>query len=287
MRMLAGLLFAAMAASAQEARKAPRAPAVAPQKVVPDQRGTDNSPLVIKGFPPAEKSKAEAEREAKEREEKATTERNTLIFAAIAAIAAVIAAVIAGFQARFFYVQLQLMRAALRDSSRAADAAADSSAALIAAEEAHVFVEVASNTLNSYSDDQTPVPVAYSIATVFFRNYGRTPALVTKIVGYMVAEDSVPREFVQLPGSERDLPPGLGIAPDATHFFDVEATFDMGGAREVDNWNKRVFVVGKIEYQTVMNESRVTGFCWHLIHNRARGEVRATLTRESKLNVRT
>jgi hypothetical protein len=111
------LLLACGAALSQEPAPRP-AKAGEPKKAEAKQRkqeakgqqhGTEGSPLFVEGNVTTTKSKADADRDAQDGQEKSTSDRWLVIFTGIAAIAAAVAVVIGGIQAVFFWRQLLLM----------------------------------------------------------------------------------------------------------------------------------------------------------------------------------
>jgi len=160
-----------------------------------DQRGTERAPLVIKGLPPAEKTKAESDREAKEREEKAANERSMVTYSGTVALFTVLLFLIAGIQAAMFAVQLSFMKRSLRESETAASAAKSSADAavktadlardqFITDQRPWVTLDAAPKTALAYDSAGWAAGVRWHI-TVACRahNIGKTPATRVAVHG--------------------------------------------------------------------------------------------------------
>jgi len=168
---------------------------------------------------------------------------------------------------------------AARAAEENASTAKESVQALKAAERAYVFVEV---TFEEMFIGET-APVGHIYAMVHFWNYGKTPAVVTKIRGYLVVQSHTPQSLVD--GDETSLPPSLGIMSSGQYMDRFQVAIDRTQNTDIENWNTRVFCIGKIEYRDVLGDSHETGFCWNLLLHG--GEKRFIPTRDSQMNKQT
>ena len=175
-------------------------------------------------------------------------------------------------------------RAAARAAKQSADAASANVTTLITSERAYVFSELVLEVFgNSLMDASNPL--GKTRVRVKFWNYGKTPAVITMIRGYISLLPEAPQELLQFEGSERPLPPSLGIATNDAYDVVLEHDFGIDDFSEIKHWTKRLYAVGKIEYRTVHGKECVTGFCWHVLYRDE--ESTLTVTRESRLNIQT
>jgi hypothetical protein len=154
-------------------------------------------------------------------------------------------------------------------------------------ERAYVFVEVQLNTFTSAVTSAVfqTTEIGSTKATVQFWNYGKTPAVVTMIRGYIDVARPSPQGLIDATGTELPLPPSLGIATNNTYPVTLEKVLSLDELAEVSRLGKRIFFVGKMEYLDINNRPCVTGFCWELVY-RTTGSF-LTISRDSALNKRT
>jgi hypothetical protein len=100
-----------------------------------DNRGTENSPLVVRVVPSTQEA-ADAARTAEERQEKASLDRRLVDFNGDLAFYTKVLAIFAGFQFLALIGQVVFLRLAFRETRRAGDVARE---AMIAGERAFVF----------------------------------------------------------------------------------------------------------------------------------------------------
>jgi hypothetical protein len=150
-----------------------------------DQRGTDQVPLTVKIIP-AQDAKEKADKEERERQEKAVideklafeTQRIADYTDRLAAFTIALFCV-AIFQAGLFFWQLRYMRQGMRDAEMAAKAAQDSADA--AKESVTLAKETAQQQLRAYLFIKTPKILVFNADKtcaheMWIRNYGQTPA---------------------------------------------------------------------------------------------------------------
>jgi hypothetical protein len=184
--------------------------------------------------------------------------------------------------------ELDLTRKELKKSSEALKSQHEATSrqveAFLTSERAYVFAEVVLGNISAGSLGADPALKVWG--TVKFWNYGKTAAVVTLIRGYMTLEADVPHELLAGAGTEKQLPASLAIATNTTHPEELIITLSRADVADMKDLRKRLYVVGKIEYNTVHGASCVTGFCWHVVYRENAGSV-VTITRDSRLNVRT
>lgn len=271
-----------------------RSPATVTSETTSDNRGAVSSPIVVEVATPEKRDTRPPEEKKNELHQAGDEARIADATVALAWITGALAL----FTALLWIATLRLAKDAKRTSdrqaaetkdslalaTRAADTASANVATLVAAERAYVFAELhleafVNALLQGPSENFGAVRVR-----VKFWNYGKTVAVITKIRGYITTLESVPHEMVAFEGSERELPPQIGIGANCAHEEVFESKFDVRDFTDLKNWNKRVFVVGRMEYRTILDKECITGFCWHVIFGDVHSSL--TLTRESKLNVR-
>jgi hypothetical protein len=143
---------------------------------------------------------------------------------------------------------------------KAASAAKASADALTAIERAYVFVEVA--FAGFVSDDGSGDEIH---AHVKIWNYGKTPSVVSMIRAYMVVQPSAPQSLIDLPGADRELPPGLGIATNCAFPIEVSKKLAPREQADIETLAIAVYCVGVIQYADVLGNSHQTGYCWQYV----------------------
>ena len=237
-----------------------------------EQRGTERLPMFvnIKSIPqPTEEEKAE---HAAERHEKAESDKWLVNLTGGLVIATV----------ALFIATLFLWLATKRLANDAGKSAAETVNALQATERAYLFVEFSLNEALRSSPSGFPNTINVNIW-----NYGKTPAEVVKIRGYPLVQETqniVPQSLIEFEGSDRELPPGLGIATNCAYPVPIDHKLTDNDLGEIERWNKKLFIVGCISYRDIFDEARETGFCWEILYHM--GNQRFVPTRESPLNKR-
>lgn len=242
------------------------------EAVKDEQRGTEHLPMFvnIKSIPQlTEEEKAER---AAERHEKAESDKWL-----VRLTAGMVIATVALFIATLF---LWLSTKRLANEARKSTVATVN--ALQATERAYLFVEFSLNEPLRSSPSGFPNTINVNIW-----NYGKTPAEVVKIRGYSLVQETkniVPQSLIEFEGSDRELPPGLGIATNCAYPVPIDHKLTNNDLGEIERWNKKLFIVGRISYRDIFGEARETGFCWELQHHM--GNQQFVPTRDSHLNKR-
>jgi hypothetical protein len=228
-----------------------------PPPPVQDDRGTDKSPIAVKGnvtatLPPPTAEQIQAENA------KAADDHNLAVATDYLAGLTAVLALIAVVQLYLFLRQLKLSEKAARDAETAANAAKASADALPKIERAYVFIEV------SISDFiQNMHEIGHFDITVRLTNHGKTPALLTLVRSYVVWSESPPEALVEHEKADRPLPPGLVVGAERTFELTSQHGVDGEVNRQLHDIASRMYFVGVVEYEDIMRVKHRTGFCWH------------------------
>jgi hypothetical protein len=250
-------LFVAVASVAYGVTTHPKYVTAPVPPPIQDDRGTDKSPIAVKGnvtatLPPPTAEEIQAEKA------KTTDDHNLAVATDYLAGLTAVLAIIAGVQIWLFLRQLKLSERAARDAETAANAAKASADALPKIERAYVFVEVTISDLI-----ESMHKLAHFELTVRLTNHGKTPALLTRVRSYTVWSESPPGELVGHEKADRPLPQGLVIGAEKT--FEMVSQHGVDGEvnRQLHDIVSRMYIVGDVEYEDVMRVTHRTGFCWH------------------------
>lgn len=233
-------------------------PATAPPPLlVQDDRGTDKSPIAVKGnvttsLPPPTAEQIQAEKA------KAQDDHNLAVGTVWLAGLTAVLAFIAVAQLYLFLRQLKLSEKAARDAETAANAAKASADALPKIERAYVFVEVTISDLIESMHE-----IGHFDITVRLANHGKTPALLTLLRSYIVWSESPPEALVEHEKAGRPLPPGLVVGAEKTFELTSQHGVDDEVNRQLHDIVSRMYFVGVVEYEDIMRVKHRTGFCWH------------------------
>lgn len=288
MRKLFAVTFCALLCSAVVAQTSNSRRTAVDTNANQSQRGVKDAPVFVDALIRTEIDKAEAAREAQQREaEAARSERSAVANESVAKWTA-LAFVVMLIQAGLFVWQLRLMkrsfaesRGALLAARDAADAAKASADALKRIERAYVFAEVHLRSFTTSVIDSAG-DWGNLKASVKFWNHGKTPALITMIRGYPILLEAPPNELLDFDGAEAKLPPSLGIGAGTDFISDLEYALPIDEFSNLKNGVKRIYFVGKMEYTDVLGAPCTTSFCWQLMYRDGGSYV--IPTRESGLN---
>lgn len=101
------------------------------------------------------------------------------------------------------------------------------------------------------------VPVKIKVK---FSNHGRTPAVIRVIRAFSWPYEEVPTVLPPIP--ESTIPYGLAIASGGEFEVDAPISVSHEDMRNIRSLDKRLFCVGRIEYEDVGGEKFAIGFCW-------------------------
>lgn len=225
---------------ASEPPKQQNEPTGAEKENAADSRGSSGTPLYVKVVS-APKTATEANTEKRENDRKADIENKALLTNIILAALGIAQFVVTLITLR----GLRHARVAAEAADKAADAAKKTVDAMVAAERAYVFfldtVRVGESQVTAYH--------------VKWRNFGKTPAMITGIRMGLAATDDPP------PASEMpryEMPFGAIIgAGDGWRRGGVS----MQDVREELEAHTPVYLIGEITYRDIQGGSHRTWFC--------------------------
>jgi hypothetical protein len=270
-----------IADSAQPQRRSGHQPVVAQnaptaQPTTPDQRGTDQIPLTVKVLP-APDAKEKAEKEDHERQEKAKVDEKLAFetqriadYTDRLALFTVFLFCVAVVQAGFFIWQLRMMRSEakkarinLNVAKRAANAAALNAQAVMDAEGAHLYPIIKksnlkdafqSSILHSTLPENEILPAPRVVYC--FINYGRTPAVLEKVMHGMrfYPPGSTSRVTNQ---ADRSLEIAVSHQETAEIPCDISEVFNHGKAMAVLEYKGELLFYGELFFRDFFNRSFV------------------------------
>jgi len=229
------------------------------QQTAADQRGTEQSPLIVKTLP-TPKTEEEAERERQEYKEKTATNRELATFTKWLAYFTGGLVVVAALQFFTLFWEARLLRKSLATSKQAADAAkqsveiaAQTVGTMQAQDRAYIFVKV------RVWIREEKFKKGLNVGEIVFINHGRTPAILTKLLCATGAYFTLPDV-----GSWRDMEavPGTIINPNEDSIVSVRFTLGDGDWLNVTDNGLPLVAIGCIYYEDVFGNKRETGFCW-------------------------
>jgi hypothetical protein len=227
-----------------------------------DQRGTTNSPMIVK-IQPTPKTEAEAEQDAKDRAEKAAndqairqTNRNLVVIGCLQLAVFVGQLVVFGYQAA-------KLRRSIVAAERAARASVLQANALVHSELAVVRVrEIRIKPHNQPDISSGPPPEDTEISVKFF-NYGRTPAFPLRISLGTAVVDALTGEpkYTWI----REYGPGEVLAEDREFLVEgyrIKIT-DYSMTRELlDTHKVSLWFFGKFEFEDLLGNEDTWKFCF-------------------------
>ena len=260
----------------------------AAQPAAPDQRGTEQIPLVVKVLP-SQPSEEQTKKEDAEKHEKSEIDRKLAFetqriadYTDRLALFTVFLFCVAVSQAGLFVWQLFYMRRGMDDAKLAAEAAKAAAeatklqaSAIISAQRPYVFLKVQENGIKFNLNG------TFEYGTERFkfelRNYGRTPALLLELKEKAVVVAGVtdaPKPLNPMKDRGRLLPAGT-IAP--ANGADRTMAYNLLGDAEnfqsllnKDAWkNCRLFFCGFVRFRDTFGNNYITGFqmVFSPIHN--------------------
>ena len=116
-----------------------------------------------------------------------------------------------------------------------------------------------------------------------FSNYGKTPAVISLIRGYVELSVDAPQALHETERSDIPLPPSLGVKADASYSIELHHKFTTDELAEAQRLEKSIYFVGKMEYSDVTGKPCETSFCWQLVLREGRATY-VTVSRDSRLN---
>lgn len=166
----------------------------------------------------------------------------------------IVLAAVAVIQAVLFMFQLWFTRASLADTKEAADAALVNAQTTAAVERAYIAVTIRSAGF-SIRDGRN----GWNLE-VLLQNSGKTPAILRLFRAYTTLE--IPQELMDVPGADRELPAGIVVPAGGEYLYRMRELMLGEQVTVLKNLNQRLFVVGVVEYDDVMQRRHRTGFSW-------------------------
>ncbi len=145
---------------------------------------------------------------------------------------------------------------------RAANAAKKSADALPTIERAYIFVDAC-----------TPEHVEGNMfeVAISFSNFGKTPAILTKVHGEFVWGEQSPSKFpeIKLPFPEGS----VVVKPNSSELIKVSAYVPPDILGKIERKEIRSFCCGLVEYHDIWKVKHETGFCWEVSPVGKRGRI--------------
>ena len=216
----------------------PEKPQQTQQHAAPDQRGTEQSPFIIRTLP-SPSDEAKAAEKAKERKEKTELDTKLVNFNGELSFYTMLLASFAAFQLIAMVTQAYSLHRTVKVSERAADAAQNSADAVVSQLRAYISYGAIVNR------DQDPV-----VVVVTLQNSGQTPAYGFRI-------KTVARTFN--PGQDHDF-----TFPEVELFSKGDIP-PSGIAQTTHNLRpfpsqQELFVFGRAEYRTAFKQNIIQDF---------------------------
>ena len=227
------------------------------QQQTPDnQRGTEQSPLIVKVLP-TPKTAHETEQERADREAKATRDRQVEFLERRLILLGWLQ--LAVFLVQLFVFGFQSMQ--LRNTVRATQTA----------ERAHVF---AAAVLKS-PRDLVQAPAKF-VVDVKIRNHGKTVAMPTRISGALVVSKDYPDSLSSLPVSEQKIPEGLVMKAGGGFEVPLTKIFEGNEWPSVASVDAKLLALGRVKYLDVYGFHWVVGYCWEYLPHFHRFQIAST-----------
>lgn len=225
------------------------------------ERGSESNPLVVRTIP-AEKGTPEAERDEKERHEKAANERGLTVGTWVLAFATILLFAAVAIQAILFIWQLRLIQDGGRDTRKAADAAVLSAEAIMAANGAHIYPVIkktnlkevfSGTTLYPSIPDDDPVPDA--TVKYVLKNYGKTPAIIEHISNGMAFYPPGARAMTTVSIAHQPLGIIVDNGETAEIACEIQRTLTYGEAKAVLARKGELIFFGDVTFRDFFNRT--------------------------------
>lgn len=219
------------------------------QQPAADERGTEQSPAIVRVLP-TPKTEAEVAEEARERNEKSDLDRKLVEYNGDLAFYTEILAAFALLQIAALFVQARYLARTVKVSEAAAVAARESADAVVG--QLRAYVSVHSSAIEGFGTNAIRIQVV-------IRNTGQTPA--HDLITWMGVH------LGQFPLTEELNPPPAGLhtsrgtlSPGVEQFlFDQRELTDQDNA-EIIAGRTAIYVYGEIRYKDVFKKKRITRF---------------------------
>lgn len=251
------------------------------QKTASDQRGTEQTPFVVKTVNPP-KTEAEANQERKDRAKKASYDWWFLVFTALVACFALLQLGALIWQAYFLKGSLEITREAADTAKGSTNAAKATTANLIIAERAHIFAIIEPDKkIDLDKIDLGDKDVFEFNALLYLHNLGKTPAII-KEIAFTGIKSKEPPSIESLSKPHYPIVSFIGsndkVREDQFWFYINKS--DLSTLRTTEP-KVTFYCFGYVKYKTIFDEERCHGFCLEL--DPPSGQF-ALLSAESELN---
>jgi len=229
------------------------------QQAKGEQRGTQNSPVFVKGDVTTKQDKEQADKDAKEREIKAKVDTDLVEYTFWLAVFSGCMILVAAIQIGLFVWQLTLMARATKDAGQAAEAANTSANAVMLAERAYVKMSHVSPGVRWFEKNEELFEVEVEV-----KNHGHTPASVTDVrIGAKVLnnDELLPEPFpYSISPRTADSIPNAFLVTNETFFY--TRCFPLRGQdlADVKCGGKRLWIFGHADYIDTFGKRHRSGY---------------------------
>jgi hypothetical protein len=236
------------------------------QKAAPDQRGTEQLPLVIQPLP-TKKTTDMAEHERRDAEEKYNSDWWSWLISVLT-IAALFGQLVV------FIAQAYFLRGTLRATAYAANAAKAAAEHIPHVERSYLFIVVNEETIrkplldaytlaNSTNQDSiiiTPLDVEFS-----FENQGRTPAVIREISASLYHGGELPPVPTAYIAALELLPTNRYVAPNGAtepKEVTVQTPISYQAATSIARGDSFIWFIGRVLYDDIFGSTHEHAFVW-------------------------
>jgi hypothetical protein len=238
----------------------------------PNERGTEQSPLVIKVLPPLNEDEKAAAAE-KERKDKSESDWSLVILTGVLAIIGVIQIIVFGLQAR-------RLRQTVTATKDAADAALKTAKNAETTERAYVKLSHVPPGLGFNTMGGT------CFAQFRVRNFGRTPAKVTDVVVDFYHLPSIEHLPIDPPAPPSHRPVITFLVPQDEFFFSHQKTFTPGITSRLRSGEEMLIACGYVDYVDQFGQRHRAGYAREYSHLRdIRGDYLTDADFDSRSNL--
>jgi len=212
-----------------------------------DDRGTENSPIVVKVLS-TPKSNEEAIADAAEQKYKIAVDWRLVVFTGCLVIVGALQLIVFGLQAVWLRKTVYATQKSVHTFQ--------------ASERPHIFVTVHKlDPFGSYDSWHTFPSIKVGVT---LNNYGKTPAILTRARCIVRITNEFPNIFNEPQGDRTDIPEGLAVAPNdkAEYQWDFPNISASDWQNAVNN-NLMLICYGIIQYKDIFDVIHETGFCWN------------------------
>jgi len=164
-----------------------------------------------------------------------------------------------------------------RATEKAAEAAKKSADAIPATERAFIFV-----TVEFKGGNMSTLEDGHHCGTFVAKitNYGKTPALLSKLYFEQVVQADFPAKFTETP--DTNFPPGCAIGVGSQELVSCSFKINPADFTKIESNEIKWFCYGRVEYTDVFSNLHKTGFCYEYFRQGSYGGL--NITRNNELN---